>query len=91
MELALPATLTHAHATAQLAQWAPQLAVSGAEPITLDCTALQHFDSTALALVLEIGRQARARGARLQLRGVPQRLLDLATVYGLESLWDLDS
>ena len=88
MELALPSTLTHAHANAQLAAWAPQLADVDGGVITLDCGALQHFDSTALALVLEIGRQVRAKGARLQLRAVPQRLHDLAEVYGLERLWD---
>lgn len=86
MELVLPTTVTHAQATAQLAQWAAQLAQMGAEPVTLDCAALQHFDSTALALVLEVGRRARARGAHLQLRGVPPRLHDLAKVYGLDAL-----
>ncbi len=89
MEFALPATLTHAQATAQLAAWVPQLSESGGGVVTLDCAALQHFDSTALALVLEVGRQARANGGRLQLRGVPQRLHDLAVVYGLEALWNL--
>ena len=88
MELALPTTLTHAQATAQLAMWAPQLAGLGDEAVTLDCAALQHFDSTALALVLEVGRQARAKGVRLQLRDVPPRLHDLAAVYGIDALWN---
>ena len=89
MNLALPATVTHAQATAQLAAWAPQLAGSGTGAVTLDCAALQHFDSTALALVLELGRQVRAKGARLQLRGVPPRLRDLAVVYGIEAVWEV--
>jgi phospholipid transport system transporter-binding protein len=53
----------------------------------VDCAALAHFDSAALALVLELARRARARGSAFQLRGVPQRLQDLAAVYGLETIW----
>jgi phospholipid transport system transporter-binding protein len=53
----------------------------------VDCAALQHFDSAALALVLELARRARAHGSAFQLRGVPQRLHDLAAVYGLETIW----
>jgi len=53
----------------------------------VDCAALQQFDSAALALVLELARRARAKGSVVQLRGVPQRLHDLAAVYGLETIW----
>jgi phospholipid transport system transporter-binding protein len=87
MELSLPATLTHAHATVQLAQWESELSRLRGEPVTVNCAALQQFDSAALALVLELARRARARGSVVQLRGVPQRLHDLAAVYGLETLW----
>lgn len=88
MQLALPDILTHSQANAQLALWTKQLAGAGGGAVTLDCAALQHFDSSALALVLELGRQVRAKGARLHVRGVPQRLRDLAAVYGLEAVWD---
>lgn len=87
MELSLPATLTHAQATAQLNLWEKSLAGLGSEPLQVNCAALQHFDSAALALVLELARRARARGSVLQLRGVPQRLHDLAAVYDLEAIW----
>jgi len=87
MELSLPATLTHAYATAQLAQWEKQLASLGAGPLAVDCSALQHFDSAALALVLELARRAHANGSAFQLRAVPQRLHDLAAVYGLDAIW----
>lgn len=87
MELSLPATLTHANATAQLAQWETQLARLGGESVIVDCAALQQFDSAALALVLELARRARAKSNVVQLRGVPQRLHDLAAVYGLETIW----
>lgn len=87
MDLSLPATLTHAHAMVQLARWEPQLSRLRGEPVTVDCAALARFDSAALALVLELARRARARGSAFQLRGVPQRLHDLAAVYGLETIW----
>jgi phospholipid transport system transporter-binding protein len=87
VELSLPATLTHAHATAQLKQWEKQLAGLGPEPLRVNCAALRHFDSAALALVLELARRARARGSVLQLHAVPQRLHDLAAVYDLEAIW----
>jgi len=87
MDLSLPATLTHAHATVQLAQWESELSRLRGEPVTVNCAALQQFDSAALALVLELARRARARGSVVQLRGVPQRLHDLAAVYGLETIW----
>ncbi len=87
MDLSLPATLTHVNATAQLARWETQLARLRGEPVTVDCAALAHFDSAALALVLELARRARARGSVFQLRGVPQRLQDLSAVYGLETIW----
>ena len=87
MELSLPATLTHANATVQLAQWETQLARLGGDSVIVDCAALQQFDSAALALVLELARRARAMGSVVQLRGVPQRLHDLAAVYGLETVW----
>jgi phospholipid transport system transporter-binding protein len=87
MDLSLPANLTHAHATAQLARWETQLAGLRGEPVTVDCAALAHFDSAALALVLELARRARAHGSAFQLRGVPQRLQDLSAVYGLETIW----
>jgi len=83
----LPATLTHAHATAQLKQWEQQLAGLGSEPLRVNCAALRHFDSAALALVLELARRARARGSVVQLHAVPQRLHDLAAVYDLEAIW----
>ncbi len=87
MDLSLPATLTHVNATAQLARWETQLARLRGEPVTVDCAALAHFDSAALALVLELARHARAHGSAFQLRGVPQRLQDLSAVYGLETIW----
>jgi phospholipid transport system transporter-binding protein len=84
--LQLPATLTHSTASACLADL---LQVGCAEPapcVTLDASALVQFDSTALAVLLELRRTLSSLGKTLSLQGVPPRLQDLASVYGIAGL-----
>lgn len=57
---------------------APQVVVSGA--------ALQRFDSSALAVLLELRRQCQSVGKQLQVTGLPKQLLDLAGLYGVAEL-----
>ena len=83
--LQLPATLTHAQASACLRDLDRALA---AEPgaAVLDATALTSFDSSALAVLLELQRIGARAGMALAVQGLPARLLALATLYGVESL-----
>ncbi len=83
--LQLPATLTHAQASACLRDLDRALA---AEPgaAVLDATALTSFDSSALAVLLELQRIGARAGKALAVQGLPARLLALATLYGVESL-----
>lgn len=83
--LQLPATLTHAQASACLRDLGRALA---AEPgaAVLDATALTSFDSSALAVLLELQRIGARSGKALAVQGLPARLLALATLYGVESL-----
>jgi phospholipid transport system transporter-binding protein len=83
--LQLPATLTHAQASACLRDLGRALA---AEPgaAVLDATALTSFDSSALAVLLELQRIGARAGKALAVQGLPARLLALATLYGVESL-----
>ena len=83
--LQLPATLTHAQAPACLRDLGQALA---AEPgaAVLDATALTSFDSSALAVLLELQRIGARAGKALAVQGLPARLLALATLYGVESL-----
>lgn len=84
---ALPAVLTHAQAQATA-----QALVSSvqAEPqLTLDASALQQFDSSALAVLLAGMRAASAQGGRLTVQGLPARAASLARVYGLADLLQL--
>jgi phospholipid transport system transporter-binding protein len=83
--LRLPAELTHAQADACLAQWLSQLPM-GTGPVVVDGSDLRQFDSTALALLLELRRHLLGRGQVLQLEAIPPRLGELATLYGVDEL-----
>jgi phospholipid transport system transporter-binding protein len=91
--VALPAVLTTHEATAWLAQW--RKAVAGASGgakvgtgavLTLDASALQRFDTAALAVLLDCRRHAQSLGKTLAVSGLAPRLQDLARLYGVEAL-----
>ena len=50
----------------------------------IDLSHLTRFDSSAVSAVLAWKRAAVARGARLRISGVPDGLLSLAQLYGLQ-------
>ena len=52
----------------------------------LDVSALQVFDSSALAVLLAVRRRVLAAGARWRVEGLPERLRDLAKLYGVSEL-----
>ncbi|MBW4049249.1 MAG: STAS domain-containing protein [Proteobacteria bacterium] len=54
----------------------------GAGTWIIDAAALQTFDSSCLAVLLELRRHAGARS--VELRRVPPRLEHLAVAYGME-------
>lgn len=84
---ALPALLTHAQAQ-QTAQ-ALVLAVQDQPRLVLDASALQQFDSSALAVLLAGWREASQRGGQVRVQGLPDRATNLARVYGLADLLGL--
>jgi phospholipid transport system transporter-binding protein len=77
------ATLTHASATAALAQGLAQI---DAGATVVDCAALAQFDSSALAVLLAWQRAARARGVALDILHLPPKLASLAQAYGIDTL-----
>lgn len=83
--LKLPAELTHREATACLAALSAQLAAQP-DPVVVDAAALTHFDSSALAVLLELRRQALARDRRFAVQGLVPKLRQLAGVYGVSAL-----
>ncbi len=77
-------TLGEAAATLQLLQQA--VASQPGPAVQVDASALQHFDSSAVAVLLEIGRHLQEQGKTLRVTGLPDRLRDLLALYGVESL-----
>jgi phospholipid transport system transporter-binding protein len=54
--------------------------------LAIDAQGLRVFDSSAVAVLLELRRQAQAKGRSLSLRHPPQRLRDLVALYGVSEL-----
>lgn len=84
--LVLPPQLTHQQASACLRMLVQALPAETGAAVVVDATALQQFDSSALAVLLEFRRICLRLGKRLQVRGLTARLRDLARLYGVEEL-----
>lgn len=80
---ATAAALTHDSARDALGAGLSRIAAGANE---VDCVALTHFDSSALAVLLAWSRAARARGAALEVVNLPEGLASLAKVYGVDEL-----
>jgi phospholipid transport system transporter-binding protein len=84
--LVLPAELTHAQAPACCRMLAQALRSDPGRQAVADASALLHFDSSALAVLLECRREALALGKTFAVTRLPARLRDLATLYGVAEL-----
>ena len=58
-------------------------------PLVIDASPLEDFDSAALAVLLQVRRQADADGRSFELRGAPPKLVQLAQLYGVAGLLGL--
>ena len=91
--LILPHTITTQEARAtlrMLTQALDQDAKASAEAlVTVDASNLQQFDSAALAVLLECQRVAQAWGKALAVRRAPPKLVELARLYGMDSVLTL--
>jgi phospholipid transport system transporter-binding protein len=84
--LVLPSELTHEQAT-NCSRMLGQAIRSEAGPEVLaDASALDRFDSSALAVLLECRREAMVAGKRLAVTGWPPKLRELAGLYGVLEL-----
>jgi len=83
--ISLPARATFNEATPLLAALQAAL-LTGGGTLRIDAAALQHFDTSLLALLLHIRRAAHAAGGAVELVGAPTKLAELARLYGVESL-----
>ena len=83
--LVLPAQLTHAQAPA-CARMLAQALRAEPQQVVADASALEDFDSSALAVLLECRREALAQGKSFAVAHLPARLRELASVYGVSEL-----
>ena len=84
--LLLPTTVTNAEAGAALLMLAQALKREAEPAVVIDASGLQHFDSAAVALLLECRRLAQAWGKALSVRNAPAKLVSLAHLYGVDTL-----
>ena len=90
--LLLPPVITHAevpHVLGLFRQTLEQAATQGetqAAMLTVDGSDLKHFDSSALAVLLECQRMARANGRAFAVQHLPPKLTELARLYGVDGL-----
>ena len=84
--LVLPARLTHEQAGPCSRMLAQALRSQPESSVVADAGALSHFDSSALAVLLECRREALALGKSFSVSRLPSRLRELASLYGVAEL-----
>lgn len=84
--LVLPEAITQTNAVACLDALSNALAQVATPDVVVDAARLIRFDSAALALLLELRRQTLKTGKTFALKDAPQRLQDLADLYGITEL-----
>lgn len=85
----LPAVATLDEAAALAATLPAAIANGGSGPVHIDASALQSFDTSAIALLLQARRLAQAAGRGVEITGAPAKLAELARLYGVEELLSL--
>ena len=84
--LNFPAELTNIQATALLQQLGGESAAESGTELVVDASAMERFDSSALAVLLQLRRDALTQGKTFSVKGLPQRLRELAGLYGVADL-----
>jgi phospholipid transport system transporter-binding protein len=82
----LPERLTLDDAAATLAVLRGAVAGQAVGDVTVHAGALRHFDSSAVAVLLELRRELAQQGRALRVHDWPPRLQDLVKVYGVQEL-----
>ena len=86
--VALPASVTMQQASAVLRQVESALPAAGGR-LAIDAGALQAFDTSLIAVLLQTLRSAQVRGTAVQVVRAPAKLVDLASLYGVLPLLPL--
>jgi phospholipid transport system transporter-binding protein len=83
--LQLPQALNQSSATGCLRDLTAALRAESAA-VVVDASHLAQFDSAALAVLLALRREALKLGKTFAIAGLPQRMADLAGLYGIAEL-----
>ena len=86
--LALPTLLTHDQATACAQSLGLEIRTKKSDVICIDASALEKFDSSALAVLLQCRRDAATTGKSFAVTDLPHQLLELADLYGISELFE---
>lgn len=82
----LPESLGLKEAAAALQNLRSQMRRESGAQIVVDAAALRHFDSSALAVLLDCKREAARQQKSFLVKGAPPKLLALADLYGVREL-----
>ena len=85
----LPSRLTSDNAMMCVEQAAAALVQSAETEFVVNAKALEQFDSSALAVLLDLRRRAASLGKRIVLHSVQPRLAELANLYGVSHVLGL--
>jgi phospholipid transport system transporter-binding protein len=83
--LALP-EVANLGAAADLAETFHAQVEAGTGTVRVDGSALKVYDTSTVALLLQLRRQAQAAGRPFELQAPPAKLVQLAQLYGVEEL-----
>ena len=89
--LALPALLTHDQAVNCLHSLGLGIRAEAGAKLAIDASALEKFDSSALAVLLQCRRDSVALGKNFEVNGLPHQLRELANLYGISELLEAHS
>jgi len=84
--LVLPAEITQAQALACLTMLQTAARAGEDADVVIDAAPLEHFDSSALAVLLECRRESLAAHKSFAVTGMSPRLAELAALYGVAPL-----
>jgi phospholipid transport system transporter-binding protein len=84
--LLLPSTLTLREARDTQRMLAQGLQAEPAGAVVINASGLQQFDTSALAVLLECDRLAKAFGRTFEVRDPPPKLTALAKLYGVDGI-----
>lgn len=84
--LALPVLLTHDQAVSCVQSLGEGIRAESGGNVVIDASALEKFDSSALAVLLQCRRDAATAGKSFAVMGLPRQLHELADLYGVSEL-----